>query len=209
MSEITTDFLEMKFSKDIATRLRMGRHITAANGEAFAELLGNEATYRAIFDKMGYSLLSGAGPAAKHVEYFYFGSFDGAEVKSDTQKKMIALYCAIRVHLQNVYASATQGYGSQLIRILNGEASFGADVAQAIMNTHELRLRLARHDITSLNDVERVLAHMVYYGFFSKDESSGSYTMLASVFRIEQEFAVVEERLKVFSANKADEQQAA
>lgn len=201
MSDVTADFLRMRFSSEIANMLRVGRHITKANGEAFMELLENEELYRSIFDKLGYTLLSGASDSAKHTEYFYFGPSDGADVKADTQKKMIALYCAIRVHLQNHYGSEMGGYGLSMVRILNGEASFGADIAQAIMNTHELRIRLARHDIKSEADIDRVLKNMTYYGFLFKEGSSEKYSILPSVHRIEKEFSQIEKRLgEIFNA---------
>lgn len=63
----TEDKIELpEHLKEVFARLSRGFHLCPADGELYRDLETNEATYRSLFDALGYSLSDGVGG------YYYF-----------------------------------------------------------------------------------------------------------------------------------------
>ena len=153
----------------IFSRMRRGSHIHSGDGALYFALSAHQEEYSAAFAMIGYTLIS--NPA----NFFYLDGEDSDQLKSKRGGEV----CALSFVLIDQASSAGFGFDEWFFPE-SGESRQIPDLD--VFRTHNHRDMLSKVDISSPQDLERVLKFMARLGMVRFEQ--GAVTFLPPFRRI-------------------------
>lgn len=200
-SEETTtqniDLNNLKYLKENFNFLRRGGHLSAdhEHPEHFFDLMRHTEEYSTLFGRLGFSLSHGG--ASDTIEYFWFEPNEDSENTSDSSRRIIIAYAALRQALTEIFLGGGSAV-EDLRGVLLGQKPIDASVMSKITDPSNETLIKLRGLGISPKDFDNAIERMVTLGFLSKESSSGSglkYKILKPCSRIEKALENFEQKV--------------
>lgn len=199
------DLNNLKYLQEIFNFLRKGGHLSTdhSNPEHFFELMRNADEYRVLFERLGFSLSHGG--ASDKIEYFWFEPTEDSDNTSDSSRKIIIAYAALRQALTEIFLGGGSAV-DDLRGVLLGQKSIDASVMNKVTDPSNETLVKLRGLGLSPKDFDNAIERMVTLGFLKKESSGGSgvkYKILKPCSRIEKALENFEQRVIELKENNS------
>ncbi len=190
------DLNNLKYLQENFNFLRMGGHLSAdhENPEHFFDLMRHTEEYSVLFDRLGFSLAHGG--SSDGIEYFWFDPNENSDNTSDSSRKIIIAYAALRQALTEIFLGGGSAV-DDLRGVLLGQKPIDASVMNKITDPSNETLVKLRGLGLSPKDFDNAIERMVTLGFLSKESSGGGlkYKILKPCSRIEKALENFEQRV--------------